>query len=98
MSSEIKRASVVKSLCGRDAGTLLIVSEVEGLYVLLLDGKARPIARPKRKKIKHTQLISQVSALSACGCAWTNRRIRQAIREFAAANTDLMKEDWHGKR
>ena len=99
MSSEIKRGSMVRSICGHDAGTLLVVSEINEPYAVLLDGKRRPITRPKRKKIKHTQLILAESPLTSSGCEWTNRAIRKAIRYVAeVANTDLMKEDWHGKR
>lgn len=90
MSSEIRRGSVVRSLCGHDAGTLLVVAEVDEAYAVLLDGKRRPIARPKRKKIKHTQLISAESVLTADRCEWTNRKIRQAIRDVALmATTDI---------
>ena len=99
MSSEIRRGSVVRSLCGHDADTLLVVSAIDEPYVVLLDGKRRSIARPKRKKIKHTQLISVSSSLTDVDTEWTNRKIRQAIRTVAQwADTDLMKEDWHGKR
>ena len=99
MKTVLNRGSIVRSLCGRDADSLLAVMEVCEPYVLLTDGKKRPVARPKRKKMKHTQLILTSSPLTDNAAAWTNRRVRETIRVAAEkADADMTKEDWHGKR
>lgn len=49
----LKRGQIVRSLAGRDRGTLLVVLAVKDDGALLADGKARPLARPKFKKAKH---------------------------------------------
>jgi ribosomal protein L14E/L6E/L27E len=48
------RGSVVRSLAGHDRGELFCVVDVEEPYLLLCDGKGRRLARPKRKKRRHT--------------------------------------------
>jgi len=46
---------VVFSKCGRDKGRAFVVLSVEDEYVFLSDGQLRPLNKPKKKKIKHTQ-------------------------------------------
>ena len=50
------RGSIVVSKAGRDKGYLLcVVGEKDG-YVLVCDGKERPLERPKRKNPGHIEL------------------------------------------
>lgn len=51
--------SVVKSVAGRDKGLLLVVVGKCDGNVLLADGKARPLIRPKLKNIKHIEATGQ---------------------------------------
>lgn len=44
---------VVCSVQGRDKGRYMIAFGCDGDFLLLCDGKERPIERPKRKNIKH---------------------------------------------
>ena len=46
---------VVFSKCGRDKGRAFVVLSIEDEYVFLSDGQLRPLNKPKKKKIKHTQ-------------------------------------------
>ncbi len=58
---KLERFEVVKSIAGRDEGSIYLVSEiVDENYVLLIDGKTKPISKPKRKKIKHLISIGEV--------------------------------------
>jgi len=50
---EFKRGQVVKSIAGRDKDRLLVVAEAAEGRVLVIDGKERPLQRPKRKNPKH---------------------------------------------
>ena len=45
---------LIVSTRGRDADEYFFVASVQGEYVFLVDGKIRKMAKPKRKKIKHT--------------------------------------------
>ena len=52
---------VVISKAGRDKGDVFIVFDVLGEYLHLVDGRARPIANPKKKKTKHVQPTHTIS-------------------------------------
>ena len=49
----IRRGSYVISLKGHDTGRIYLVTEVNGAYAYVSDGREHKIARPKRKNIKH---------------------------------------------
>ena len=46
-------ADVVRVVAGRDRGKLFYVIGTDGAYLLIADGKRRPVERPKRKAEKH---------------------------------------------
>lgn len=50
---EFKRGTIVRSKAGRDQGDWFIVLSEDENAVYLVDGKRRPIERPKCKKKKH---------------------------------------------
>lgn len=53
---ELKPGQVVRSLAGRDKGKhYLILGKLDHKHVLLVDGRSRPIARPKKKNAAHLQ-------------------------------------------
>ena len=52
---EVGVGQVVFSKCGRDKGGAFVVLSVEGEYVFLTDGQLRPLSKPKKKKVRHTQ-------------------------------------------
>ncbi|MCL2176505.1 MAG: hypothetical protein FWB72_00925 [Firmicutes bacterium] len=52
-----KVGSVVKSLAGRDKGSLYIIySIIDANFVYLVDGRGKKITTPKKKKLKHIKL------------------------------------------
>lgn len=51
----VERGRVVVSLNGRDKGRLLLVLNADEKYCTLCDGKRRPVATPKCKKILHVK-------------------------------------------
>ena len=48
----IAKSDIVKSVAGRDAGSLFFVLATEGDFLLLADGKRR-VENPKRKRLRH---------------------------------------------
>ncbi len=50
---QIKVGTVVISRAGRDKGKWMAVLQVSDNRVLVIDGKERPLERPKLKNIKH---------------------------------------------
>ncbi len=78
---------VVISSAGRDkTRAMVIVKETEN-YLLVCDGKERPVERPKRKNPKHLKLTT--TYLKAHQLE-TNRALRKALKEFCSAYEEEM--------
>jgi len=86
---EVCKGDIVRSENGRDAGKPLFVLEVDGAYLVLVDGKSRKIEHPKRKKEKHCAFLARrtecrVSEKIRSGEKVNNSEIRRAIATFTA--------------
>ena len=55
--STIATADVVASTAGRDQGELFYVLETDDQFVTLVNGRNRPVEKPKRKKRKHVEKV-----------------------------------------
>lgn len=53
----IATADVVSSTAGRDQGELFYVLEADDQFVTLVNGRNRPVEKPKRKKRKHVEKV-----------------------------------------
>ncbi|MBQ7884524.1 MAG: hypothetical protein IJ318_00300 [Clostridia bacterium] len=82
----MKIGDIVISLCGHDMGEWYVVEQVLNEYVFLVDGKNKPIEKPKKKKAKHVLATGHfaesmaeklLSKQSAC-----NAEIRKTIKFF----------------
>lgn len=52
--------AIVKSKCGRDAGRVYCVLSVTSAdFVELVNGRSRKLNNPKRKRIKHLEVLSE---------------------------------------
>lgn len=81
----MKIGCVVYSLSGHDKNTFMaVVGEKEG-YILLADGKRRPLERPKLKNIKHIKVtdyqIQKEQLIS-------NKSLRRALYVYAKLKED----------
>ena len=80
----------VTSKAGHDKDVLYVVVGEEGDFVFLSDGRLKPVDKPKRKRKKHIQPISQkvgeelISAIQN-GSA-TNEQIKYAIKRQCKQN------------
>ena len=54
---DIKSSDVVFSEADRDAGEWFYVIAEDPIYLFLVNGKDRPLDKPKRKKRKHVQKV-----------------------------------------
>ena len=52
---KLEKGMVVRSLAGHDKGDLMLVVGFETNYVLVCDGRQRPLCKPKVKNPKHLQ-------------------------------------------
>lgn len=48
---------LARSKAGHDEGRVYVIVSTEDAYVYLVDGKLRPLKKPKKKKKKHVQII-----------------------------------------
>lgn len=53
----IATADVVSSTAGRDQGQLFYVIDTDDQFVTLVNGRNRPVEKPKRKKRKHVEKV-----------------------------------------
>ena len=88
--SDLRVSDVVKSTAGRDQGELFYILKVEGQYLMLANGKDRPLDRPKRKKCKHVAMVlrseTRVAAKILSGDKVLNSELR---RDLAFISRDM---------
>ena len=74
----LQRGRVVLSLAGRDKDRLMAVLAVEpDGYLMVADGKERPIQRPKRKNPRVAQTRRTLGEKAMA----TNRELRRALSQ-----------------
>ena len=85
---ELAKSNIVRSYAGRDKGKLVVVLAVEGEFLLLADGKARKVERPKRKKRRHVLFVSaektRLSEKIISNETITNSELRRTLAAYRA--------------
>lgn len=56
---KIEEGMLARSTAGHDQGRLYVIIRMEAEYVWLADGILRTVEKPKKKKIRHIQVIHQ---------------------------------------
>ena len=83
---------IVRATAGRDRGGLFCVVGMEEQRLLLSDGKRRKMARPKKKKLGHVEVLTDhlhqydhpaMEKLKQ-GQALTDKELRRALAAFQA--------------
>ena len=90
-------SDVVQATAGREAGKLFYVVSTEEGYVLLANGKDRPLEKPKRKKCKHVRKVlrpdTRVAAKLQSGDKVLNSELR---RDLAYLSREMQSIDLGG--
>ena len=90
-------SDVVQATAGREAGKLFYVVSTEEGYVLLANGKDRPLEKPKRKKCKHVRKVlrsdTRVADKLLSGDKVLNSELR---RDLAYLSRDMQSIDLGG--
>ncbi len=81
---ELIRGLIVIPRAGRDKGQPQAVVAVEDGFVLTADGARRPLARPKRRSVKH---IARTNALLSEEELRGDRLLRRALARFGSGET-----------
>ena len=74
----LKIGQIVRSRAGHDKNQFFVIMGMDGQYIYLADGKARPIAKPKRKKIMHVSVTANYIDTEEL----TDKRLRKIVCEF----------------
>ncbi len=67
---------IVCSKRGRDKGYFLVIVEENENFVLVCDGKERPLERPKKKNVKH---IAVTNTVLQTDCFKNNKQLRKSL-------------------
>lgn len=80
---DLTKGDIIESKNGRDKGKALFILDVDGEYLILIDGKSRKIEHPKRKKEKHCSYLQSSTCRIAekirSGEKITNSEVRRAL-------------------
>ncbi len=93
---DLKPGQLVCSKAGRDKGKrYLILKVLDRSHVLLVDGRSRPFARPKKKNTLHLQPYNKridISAEEVSG-KLTDERIARYILELTSREATVQQEE-----
>ena len=93
----IATADVVSSTAGRDQGELFYVLETDDQFVTLVNGRNRPVEKPKRKKRKHVEKVlrseTRVAEKLRSGDKVLNGELR---RDLASLSRSMQASDLGG--
>lgn len=83
---EISKSDLVLSVAGHDKGMLFYVISSDGVYADLVNGKERPVEKPKRKKLKHIRKLPRKDSLLtekiSSGEPLLNSELRRELAEI----------------
>lgn len=81
----LRPGQLVRSLAGRDKGEFFLVLTVEARTAYLVNGRNRPVARPKKKNIVHLQQYERVANIEEAlrTGKLTDSQVIRLIKELA---------------
>ena len=89
MEPDIRISDVVVSTAGHDAGELFYCVGTEGSVAWLVNGKDRPLEKPKRKNTKHVSKVlraeTRVAQKLSSGDKVLNSELRRDLAYHAAS-------------
>lgn len=77
---DFQKGQIVISLSGRDKGKLLAVVGCEDGFILVCDGKERPLERAKKKNPRHLRATSMFIEKDSMA---TNPKLRKTLRALS---------------
>lgn len=75
----LQTGSVVKSIAGHDKNKFYVIVSMRQDYVTIADGRARKLAKPKIKNIKHIRATKTILDLEV---VTTDKKLRLALLPF----------------
>ena len=80
--SRMERGMLAKSKAGHDKDRIYVICDFDETYVYLVDGKTRTLAKPKKKKIKHVQVICKQECIDRIDDICIKRRLKLLDKEI----------------
>ena len=81
MNMNITKGTVVKSVAGHDKDGFYCVLQCENGFAFLVNGKTKKLANPKRKSVKHLEVLPE--PLFEDSAFQSDKKIRRLLREIA---------------
>lgn len=78
---KLAKGSVVIADAGRDSGGFFVVTDIDGSFCYIADGKSRKLDKPKRKNIKHIRTTDSMIELNDI----TDKKLRTVLRQLGSA-------------
>jgi len=86
---------LAKSIAGRDKGRFMVIIDIiDENYVYIVDGDLRKVENPKKKKIKHLQLLNKRADLIVEKLTKKRKVTNEDVKK---ALTELIDESHDGK-
>lgn len=86
-NDKYKYGMLAYSKAGHDKGTLYVIIDTSPEYVYLVDGILKKLDCPKKKRVKHIQIINEIpesiTKLVESGKKVTDEDIKRAIKIFS---------------
>lgn len=80
---------LAKSLAGHDSGKVYVIIELDEAYVYLADGEIRTLAKMKKKKRKHVQLIRRQYEIETAD----DVKIKRILKEYGNQKAGMKEEN-----
>lgn len=81
---EAGKGMLAISKAGHDKASWYVVLNIEENHALLVNGKNRTVDYPKKKKLKHLQLVNEIPDILQeklkAGELWTNEEVKRALK------------------
>ena len=74
--------ALVKAIAGREANEIFVITNVENGFAFLSNGKSRPIENPKKKNLKHLELLQKNELVELDFNNLTNAQIIKYIKDY----------------
>lgn len=91
----IEEGMLAKSIAGHDQGRLYVIIRVEAEYVWLVDGILRTVDKPKKKKIRHIQVIHQYAEPVRRAMKEKEPLQNEPIKQIIQSESRKRREDKH---
>ena len=92
---QLMLGQLAKSIAGRDKGRYMVIIDIiDENYVYIVDGDLRKVENPKKKKIKHLQLLNKRADLIVEKLTKKRKVTNEDVKK---ALTELIDESHDGK-